>query len=139
MLDAGGGGGAAFGAAAADAVAAIGKQTANFASAAAQGHFAVSPRGGRALLQAITDMKDWLNGAEIDLMRLDRQPPLGGSHGAQAIKPYVQNVATDKQGFITMLRAFGQSLNDAEQGIRDAMNNYHKLDTELAKPYTAEA
>jgi hypothetical protein len=134
MLDPGGGG-AAIGA----AMQSIAKQTANFASAAAEGHFAINENGGKALLQAIREMRDWINSQDRRLYQLQQQPPLGGSHGAETLKPYVQNVATDQQGFIPMLQAFGQSLDQAEQGINDAMGNYHKMDTELAKPYTLEA
>jgi hypothetical protein len=134
MLDPGGGGiAAAIGAAAKS----LQKSTADFAVQAAEGHFAVSEEGGRALLQAIREMRDWINGQDNRLYVLQQPPPLGGSHGAEAMKPFVQQVATDQQGFITMLRAFGDSLDQAEQGIRDAMNNYRNMDKELAKPYTA--
>jgi hypothetical protein len=139
MLDPGGGGGIAIGAAIGAAAKSLQKSTADFAVQAAEGHFAVSEEGGRALLQAITEMRDWINGQDWRLAELAQEPALGGSHGAQAMKPFVQQVATDQQGFITMLRAFGDSLDQAEQGIKDAMNNYKNMDTELAKPYTSGA
>jgi hypothetical protein len=135
MLDAGGGGGVPMSA----AMAGIAQGAANFASAAAEGHFAVSEEGGRALLQAIREMRDWLNGQDIRLTQLSQLPPLGSSHGAEAVKPFVRDVAADQQGFIAMLMAFGDSLADAEKGITDAMGNYRHMDTELATPYnTAE-
>jgi hypothetical protein len=134
MLDPAGGG-VAIGA----AMASIAKQTASFANAAAEGHFAINENGGRALLQAIREMRDWINSQGDRLYQLQQQPPLGSSHGAETMKPYVQQVASDQQGFVTMLKAFGQSLDDAEQGIQEAMGNYRRMDTELAKPYTVEA
>jgi hypothetical protein len=137
MFDAGGGFSASIGA----AVAGIAQGAANFASAAADGSFAVSETGGQALLQAIREMRDWINGQGDRLVALEQEPPLGGSYGAQAVKPYSRDVATDQQGFIAMLKAFGDSLDQAEQGIRDAMKNYRTMDTELAQPYnnTVEA
>lgn len=139
MLDPGGGGGVGIGAAIGAAAASLQKSTADFASSAAEGHFAVSEEGGRALLQAITEMRDWIDRQHLKLNLLQQEPQLGGSHGAQAMKPFVQQVATDQQGFITMLTAFGDSLDRAEQGINDAMGNYRRMDTELAKPYTEKA
>lgn len=134
MLDPAGGG-VAIGA----AMASIAKQTASFANAAAEGHFAVNENGGRALLQAIREMRDWINSQDRRLYQLQQPPPLGGSHGAETMKSFVPQVAIDQQGFITMLKAFGDSLDQAEQGIQDAMGNYRTMDTELAKPYTVEA
>jgi hypothetical protein len=135
MLDAGGGG-APPGA----TVAGIAPGAASFAKAAADGSFAVSETGGQALLQAIREMRDWINGQDVKLTQLSQTPPLGGSHGAEALKPYVRDVAADHQGFIVMLKAFGDSLAEAEKGIKAAMGNYRHMDTELAKPYnTAEA
>jgi hypothetical protein len=139
MLDPGGGGGVAIGAAIGAAAKSLQKSTADFAVQAAEGHFAVSEEGGRALLQAIREMRGWINDQGLRLNLLAQEPQLGGSHGAQAMKPFMQQVASDQQGFITMLQAFGDSLDQAEQGINDAMNNYRKMDTELAKPYTAGA
>lgn len=134
MLDAGGGGGAISG-----AIQGIAAGTKNLAAAAAEGHFAISEEGGRALLQAIREMRDWINGQDNRMLVLEQEPPLGSSHGAQAIKPYSRDVAADQQGFIAVLKEFGGSLDDAEQGIQDAIKNYHAMDTTLAKPYTVEA
>jgi hypothetical protein len=117
------------------AVAAVAEGAANFAKAAADGSFSVSESGGRALLQAIHEMKDWIDNQAGRLDVLKQLAQLGGSHGAQAMKPYLQNVAGDQQGFITMLGAFRKSLDDAEQGIKDAMGNYHHMDSGIAKQY----
>ncbi|HEY7594959.1 MAG TPA: hypothetical protein VH969_17540 [Actinophytocola sp.] len=133
MLDAGGG------AAIAGAVQGIAAGTKQLANVAAEGHFAISEEGGRALLQAIKEMRHWIHDQSNRLTQLAQQPPIGGSYGAETIKPYAQSVATDQQGFIAMLKEFGDSLADAEQGINDAMDNYRKMDTDLAKPYTVEA
>lgn len=121
------------------AVAGIAQGAASFAKAAADGSFAVSETGGRALLEAIREMRQWIDGQDSNLYYLEQEPPLGTSHGAQAMKPYMAQVASDNQGFVTMLKAFRDSLDQAEQGIQDAMNNYHHMDTGIAKQYTVEA
>ncbi|HEV2782442.1 MAG TPA: hypothetical protein VGX25_23870 [Actinophytocola sp.] len=119
-IDSGGGGSAGFGA--------IGESMKAFAGAAAAGAFAINESGGQALLNAIRDMKDWVDERQQDLQVLTYEPPLGSSHGANTMKSFVPQVATDGQGFITMLMKFRESLTDAEQGINDAMRNYRALD-----------
>lgn len=130
MLDAGGGFAAA--------IKGIAASTKSLRSAAAEGHFAISEEGGRALLEAIREMRDWLNGQDNRMLVLEQEPPLGSSFGAQAVRPYARDVAADHQGFITILKAFGSSLDDAERGIEDAMANYKTMDKDLSKPYTVE-
>lgn len=120
MLVADGGGGSFFDS--------IGKSMDMFAGGAASGQFAVNETGGKALLQAIRNMKDWVDENQADLQRLSVQPKLGGSNGASAMKPYMANVASDNQGFLTMLLKFRESLDKAEQGINDAMKNYQATD-----------
>jgi hypothetical protein len=117
------------------AVAGIAKGAADFAKAASEGSFAISERGGQALLEAIREMGDWIDAQSHRLSYLQQDPRLGTSHGAQAMRPYVQEVATDQQGFITMLQAFRVSLDQAENGIREAMNNYRSLDAGVAGKY----
>ncbi|HEX2133764.1 MAG TPA: hypothetical protein VHH15_19635, partial [Actinophytocola sp.] len=95
LIAAGGGGGGGIKAAAK-----------SFASAAASGGFAVNETGGQALLAAIREMRDWIDSQEFDLQRLAQEPPLGSSHGAETMKPYVAKVASDNQGFVTMLQEF---------------------------------
>ena len=121
------------------AVAGIAQGAASFAKAAADGSFAVSETGGRALLEAIREMRDWIDSQGNRLYLLQQQPQLGSSYGAETMKPYVQQVASDQQGFVTMLKAFRNSLDEAEQGINDAMGNYRHMDTGIAKQYTVEA
>lgn len=117
----GGGGGTSF-------FDSIGQSMDMFAGGAASGQFAVNETGGKALLQAIRNMKDWVDQNRIDLQQLANQPQLGHSHAATAMRPYVASVATDNQGFLTMLMKFRESLDKAEQGINDAMKNYHATD-----------
>lgn len=117
------------------AVAGIAKGASDFAKAASEGSFAISERGGRALLEAIEEMSAWIDSQGGRLTLLQQDPRLGGSHGAQTMRPYVQQVASDQQGFITMLQAFRVSLDQAEQGIREAMNNYRSLDDGVAGKY----
>ncbi len=97
--------------------------------AAVDGSFAVNETGGKALLVAIREMAKWVDDNLADLDILAQQPPLGTSHGANAMKPYVQQVASDNQGFLTMLREFRTSLADAEEGVVAAMGNYQNTDT----------
>jgi hypothetical protein len=125
-----------FGAMAA-AVQGIAQGAASFAKAATEGSFSVSESGGRALLEAIREMRDWIDSQDGRLPLLQQTPPLGSSHGAETMKPFVQDVASDAQGFITMLRAFRDSLDQAEQGITTAMRNYHTMDTGIASNYSA--
>jgi hypothetical protein len=125
MLDAGGGGGGG------DMVA-MAKSMVSLKQAAADGAFAVNETGGQALLVAIREMARWVDDNLADLGTLAQQPALGTSHGAEAMKPYVQEVATDNEGFLTMLQQFRASLVDAEAGVIGAMNNYRHIDT-LAK------
>lgn len=121
FIDEGGGGGSVdFGS--------IGASMAAFKGAAASGSFAVNDTGGKALLTAIRSMRDWIDEGQFDLQSLAQTPPLGGSHGAQTMKTFVPQVATDGQGFLTMLMKFRDSLADAEQGINDAMRNYKAMD-----------
>jgi hypothetical protein len=111
--------------------ASIGESMAQFASMAADGGFEVNQSGGDALLRAIHKMKDWANTEALNLRDLAQEMPLGTSNAAKVMKPYVQQVAIDEQGFLTQLAKFQQSLANAEQGIRTAMANYQA--TEDAK------
>ena len=121
----------AIGAAAA-AGAAIGASFMEFAKGAASGSFAISETGGKALLQAIRNMKDWVDENRGDVSQLSVQPKLGGSHGASVMAPFVADVAGDDQGFVPMLMKLRESLEAAERGINDAMKNYHAMDQRSA-------
>ena len=116
----GGGGGSPFDA--------IGKSMDMFAGAAASGGFAVNETGGKALLQAIQNMKDWVDENRMEVARLGFRIPLGSTTVAEALKPYMNDVVHDGQGFVTMLMKFRESLDKAEQGIKDAMKNYQATD-----------
>jgi len=110
------------------AMASMASSMVSFKEAAAGGSFAVNESGGKALLTAIREMAKWVDGNLADLSTLGKQQPLGSSKGAELMKPYLQNVATDKQGFITQLREFRQSLADAEEGVLAAMKNYGHME-----------
>ena len=107
---------------------AIGKAMGDFAGSAAAGQFAVNQSGGDALLAAIKKMSDWVRTEQARLNVLAQEPQLGSSNSAQVMKPYVQQVASDGQGFLTQLTAFSDSLVKAEEGIRQAMANYQDTD-----------
>lgn len=108
-----------------------------FKQAAATGSFAVNEAGGAALLRPIRDMAKWVDGKMRDLNDLARKQPLGTSNGANLMKPYLQQVASDEQGFITQLREFKSSLADAEQGILDAMKNYDSTEQGVRRNFRA--
>jgi hypothetical protein len=117
VLDAGGGGGVF------DMGAMLG-----FKQAAADGSFAVNETGGKALLTAIREMAKWVDDNIADLSTLARSQALGSSKGAELMKPYLQDVASDDRGFITQLKEFRKSLTDAEEGVLAAMRNYNNMD-----------
>jgi len=127
MLDAGGGGG----------IGQVSDSMQGLKKAAADGSFAVNESGGKALLVAIREMARWVDDNIADLGTLSRSPMLGSSYGAEAMKPYVQQVATDQQGFLTMLREFRASLVDAEEGVVGAMNNYRHIEASVEGQFRA--
>lgn len=96
-----------------------------FVKAAAAGDFAVNDSGGQAMLSAIRDLAAWVDDNLSDASVTSRALPLGSSKGAQVMKPYMQDVFTDDQGFFTRLRQFRASLTAAEEAINTAMQNYH--------------
>ncbi|RSM76992.1 hypothetical protein DMH04_35690 [Kibdelosporangium aridum] len=102
----------------------IGASMSAFAGAAAAGGFEVNEAGGKALITAIQKMRDWANGQETKLYQIAQELPLGDSNAAKVMKPYLQQVAVDNQGFLTQLAAFRESLDKAEKGIDTAMANY---------------
>ncbi len=116
---------------------AMAKSMVSLKQAAADGQFAVNETGGQALLVAIREMAKWVDTNIADLGTLAQQPALGGSHGAEAMKPYVQEVATDQEGFLTMLQQFRASLEDAEAGVIGAMNNYQHIETTVEGKFRA--
>jgi hypothetical protein len=116
------------GAGAAATFGAIGAGMATLKQAAVGKSFAVNETGGQALLAAIRNMKDWADSKRADLQYLAQEPELGVSHGAQTMRQFVPQVASDNQGFITMLVEFRKSLDDAELGIEQAMRNYQEMD-----------
>jgi hypothetical protein len=103
----------------------------NFKQSAASGAFAVSQSSGDALLRVIRALQDWLNGADHQ-GALDQRPMLGGSYGARAMAPFVQQVANDQQGFLPQLTRLRDVLTDAEAGVRQAMANYRSHERSVA-------
>lgn len=104
----------------------------NFAQTAASGGFAVSETGGQALIATIDRLLDWIDSKGADLYTLRQRPQLGGSGGAKSVSPFAQKVATDSQGFLTVLQELQQSLVTAKQGITTAMGNYKEHDSSNA-------
>jgi hypothetical protein len=90
----------------------------------------VSDQGGTVLLQVIRVLRDYL--ANADHGSLDQRPALGGSHGARAMSPFVQQVACDQQGFLPQLMRLQTVLDDAEHGVQQAMANYRHNEHSVA-------
>lgn len=105
----------------------------NFKESAASGQFAVSEAGGQSLLKVIRLMQDWLNGH--DTGALQQLPMLGGSHGARAMAPFLQQVASDEEGFLPQLNRLRDVLADAEAGVKQAMANYRATEHAVAGAY----
>jgi hypothetical protein len=105
----------------------------NFKESAASGHFSVSESGGEGLLQVIRMLQDWM--AAADHGTLDQQPMLGGSYVARAMAPFVQQVASDQQGFLTQLTRLRDVLGDAEAGVLQAMANYRQNEHSVAASF----
>ncbi|GLW92396.1 hypothetical protein [Actinokineospora globicatena] len=114
---------------------AIGRAMNDFAGNAASGRFAVNERGGEALLAAIRNMAAWVDSEGFGHDILLRQAKLGSSNNAEVMKPFLQQVAGDEQGFVTQLRHFRESLVKAEEGIKQAMANYRATDDNNATKY----
>lgn len=111
---------------------AIGKSMEAFTGAAAAGQFAVNAHGGDALLKAMHTMTDWINSNRNRFRVLAQEPQLGTSNTATVMKPYVQQVAIDHQGFLTQLDALERTLQQAEVAIKQAMQNYRDADEDSA-------
>jgi hypothetical protein len=107
---------------------AMGGAMIGFKEAAADGSFTINETGGQALLAAIREMARWVDDNLGDLGILSLELPLGTSKGADLMKPYVQQVASDDQGFLPQLKEFRKSLTDAEEGVLAAMKNYGHVD-----------
>ncbi|EWC58568.1 hypothetical protein UO65_6169 [Actinokineospora spheciospongiae] len=115
---------------------AIGKSMEAFVGAAAAGQFAVNQHGGDAMLAAIRKMADWIADNRGRWFVLTQEPKLGSSNAAKVMKPYVQQVAVDPEGFLTQLDALAKSLSQAEAAIKQAMDNYREVDENAASRLT---
>ncbi|SES26201.1 hypothetical protein [Actinokineospora terrae] len=114
---------------------AIGRAMDDFAGNAASGRFSVNERGGEALLTAIRNMAEWVDGQQFGFDLLLQSPKLGSSNNAEVMKPFLQQVAGDERGFVTQLKQFRESLVKAEEGIKQAMANYRATDDSNATKY----
>ncbi|MGQ0837976.1 hypothetical protein [Actinokineospora sp.] len=96
----------------------------DFASAASSGAVEVSPDGGQALLAVLDRFRAEMREQENNLYRISQPPPLGRLKGGEVMAPFMVQVATDENGFVTRFRELRESLTQAEEGIRQAMANY---------------
>ena len=124
MLEAGGGGGGL-------------PSMVGLVEAAASGAFAISPTGGQALIKAIRDLAKFVDDNLSDSNYVAQKLPLGSSNGANLMKPYMQDVQTDDQGFFTRLKEFRNSLVDAEAAIVAAMKNYDNMEHGIGGNFVA--
>ncbi|MEV4317679.1 hypothetical protein [Actinocrispum sp. NPDC049592] len=95
-----------------------------FANTAASGAIEISEEGGNNLIQVIRQFRQWVADQGNDLDQLSQTRKLGETYGAKAMTPFIHQVVTDGQGFVTQLRALSDSLAKAEEGIGKAMENY---------------
>ncbi|RLK60485.1 hypothetical protein [Actinokineospora cianjurensis] len=114
---------------------AIGRAMDDFAGNAASGRFSLNERGGESLLAAIRNMAEWVDSQQFGFDLLLQSPKLGSSNNAEVMKPFLQLVAGDEQGFVTQLKQFRESLVKAEEGIKQAMANYRATDDSNATKY----
>ncbi|WP_018681467.1 hypothetical protein [Actinokineospora enzanensis] len=111
---------------------AVGTGMADFLQAAQSGSFAVNEQGGQALLTAIRNMIDWIDENQAGWRLLAQQPRLGSTNNAEVLKPFMVQVASDSQGFVTQMMAMRESLGKAQDAIRIAMANYKHTDSDAA-------
>ena len=101
----------------------------SFAASAANGGFAVSDEGGQAMVRAIEDFQDWLLDARTDINHLKLPPKLGGSPAAIKAAEHTALVASgDERSFEHVLVQLGPILEDAKNGIKQAMANLQHAD-----------
>ncbi|PPK61343.1 hypothetical protein V5P93_006438 [Actinokineospora auranticolor] len=105
---------------------------ADLVAAANSGGFTVSETGGQALLTAIRNLIDWIDGQQDTFGKLSQTPKLGLSNNAEIMKPFMVQVATDDRGFVTQLLKLRASLTDAQSAITTAMANYAGTDQKAA-------
>lgn len=112
----------------AGAVMSLGANMAQFVGTAAAGGFEVSPEGGQAMIDTITAFQEWAASKTDKVDLISQVPMLGSSYAAREVAPFVQQVAIDGQGFRTQFQALLQSLEQAKEGIRKAMENYQRTE-----------
>ncbi|PPK66422.1 hypothetical protein V5P93_002548 [Actinokineospora auranticolor] len=100
----------------------------SFLSTANQGGFAVNARGGEALRQAIRNMVAWIDSQRFEFEKLQQVPKLGSSNNAEIMKPFMQQVAGDANGFVTRVLELRESLIKADEAIQAAMANYAEVE-----------
>ncbi|WP_026424892.1 hypothetical protein [Actinokineospora inagensis] len=121
-----------------DGVGAIGATMGQFAALAANGEFAVNEQGGQALLKAIRNLATWIDRQTQESWRLTDAAKLGSSNNAKVMTPYMQQVASDGQGFVTQIEQLRESLSSAAAAIEQAMANYQQTDHDSAVKLAGE-
>lgn len=108
----------------------LGDSVARFAAVAAAGGFAVRPSGGQALLDIIDEFKQWMSEVKYMVQQISQRPPLGRLAGGVTMSPFLEEVATDSNGFATRFQELADSLGRVEEAIIQAMANYQATESE---------
>jgi len=85
-----------------------------FAHAAATGQVEVSKEGGDALLDVIKRFVGEMQDQSENLQFISQRPPLGRLKGGEVMAPFMVQVATDGEGFLTRFRELRESLSLSE-------------------------
>lgn len=101
-----------------------------FTRLAADGGFAVSPTGGQPMLDVLDRFIREMDDQEDKLQFISREPPLGRLEGGKVMAPFMVQVATDENGFVTRFRELRPILIKAREGIAKAMANYEETEAE---------
>jgi hypothetical protein len=100
-----------------------------FKSAASSGQFSVDPAAVDELVTKIDKTVDRLVATSRHLRVTEQQVPLGTSPGAQAMKPFLQTVATGHpQSLGIQVQALRQILEDTKAGLLAAKRSYQGVD-----------
>lgn len=95
-----------------------------FFNSAANGEIEVSESAGQAMLDVIKRFKNEMVDQTDNLTTISTQPPLGRLKGGEVMAPFMVQVATDENGFVTRFNELRESLTKAEEAIRKSMENY---------------
>ncbi|ROP39637.1 hypothetical protein [Saccharothrix texasensis] len=106
--------------------------------AAQSGSFAISQEGAQAYLKAIDDAQQELMKVDAKVYLLGERTKLGTSPDAQQMSAYNQESANGGAGTTGIIPAINQlktALEDAKTAMRQAVENYSRVDADNAADY----